>query len=232
MKYCPNCGAQIPDNAKFCTACGTPIDAPDEATVIISDPEETTVDAGEIEPAGEDGEFVAASWTAPKKHAPQVAEAPRPEPKAEPRVEPRQEARAVETGPIVQPVKPKGKGFFHYLWLYIKIIILVVVIVLAAVFIKGVFDGIHSSSSEAPVQEAPAAPAASKTLQVGSDDGFQSLDDMSLQDRVEYWEELVRSAYEEIAEEERKGDKADDARILELGLFIEDLRSKIDQVAQ
>lgn len=23
MKFCPNCGAQIPDNANFCPSCGT-----------------------------------------------------------------------------------------------------------------------------------------------------------------------------------------------------------------
>lgn len=23
MKYCPNCGAQLPDNANFCSSCGT-----------------------------------------------------------------------------------------------------------------------------------------------------------------------------------------------------------------
>ncbi len=23
MKYCPNCGAQLPDNANFCSNCGT-----------------------------------------------------------------------------------------------------------------------------------------------------------------------------------------------------------------
>ena len=40
MRFCTHCGAQVPDNSKFCTACGTPIDAPDEATVVISDPEE------------------------------------------------------------------------------------------------------------------------------------------------------------------------------------------------
>ena len=27
MKYCPNCGAQIPDNANFCPSCGTRIGA-------------------------------------------------------------------------------------------------------------------------------------------------------------------------------------------------------------
>ena len=28
MKYCPNCGAQLPDNAGFCSVCGAPLGAP------------------------------------------------------------------------------------------------------------------------------------------------------------------------------------------------------------
>jgi len=27
MKYCPNCGAQLPDNVNFCGSCGTRIGA-------------------------------------------------------------------------------------------------------------------------------------------------------------------------------------------------------------
>lgn len=27
MKYCPNCGAQLPDDARFCGSCGTTVDA-------------------------------------------------------------------------------------------------------------------------------------------------------------------------------------------------------------
>ena len=27
MKYCPNCGAQLPDNAQFCANCGTRLGA-------------------------------------------------------------------------------------------------------------------------------------------------------------------------------------------------------------
>ena len=27
MKYCPNCGAQLPDNANFCGSCGTRINS-------------------------------------------------------------------------------------------------------------------------------------------------------------------------------------------------------------
>ena len=28
MKFCPNCGAQLPDNAGFCSNCGTSLGAP------------------------------------------------------------------------------------------------------------------------------------------------------------------------------------------------------------
>lgn len=30
MKYCPNCGAQLPDNAMFCSACGARFGAPQQ----------------------------------------------------------------------------------------------------------------------------------------------------------------------------------------------------------
>ena len=30
MKYCPNCGAQLPDNANFCSSCGTRFSAPQQ----------------------------------------------------------------------------------------------------------------------------------------------------------------------------------------------------------
>lgn len=177
MRFCTHCGAQIPDNAKFCTACGTPIDAPDEATVIISDPEETTVEAGEIETSAEDGEIVAASWHAETKPASPAAGVPKPET----RVETKAQAKAVETGPIIQPVRKKG--FFHYLWLYIKIIILVVAIVLAAVFVKGLIQGQGTTGSN---------PAHSpETTVIPDGDGFQSLDELSASELEEYTKTLL-----------------------------------------
>lgn len=77
MRYCTHCGNPIPDGARFCTGCGTPvhpvvsarpsddgrgivIDAPEDAQVVISDAVESVA-----APEGE-GEFVAASWSAPK----------------------------------------------------------------------------------------------------------------------------------------------------------------------
>lgn len=84
MKYCMNCGAELTDEAKFCRNCGTPtnnpnkggdgptvtartsddgegivIDAPEDATVTISDMHET-------EAPDADGEFVVASWRPPR----------------------------------------------------------------------------------------------------------------------------------------------------------------------
>ena len=140
MAFCTHCGAQIPDGARFCTSCGTPVaaaptvnpapqpqapvrqapqpqapqynqpvqaqpvqpvqprpapqpapapapaaeapqrsvtDAPTGATVKYSDdvpPPEASTNA----PA-EKGEFVIASWSAPKKQAPQPQAAPAPQ---------------------------------------------------------------------------------------------------------------------------------------------------------
>lgn len=177
MRFCTHCGAQVPDNSKFCTACGTPIDAPDEATVVISDPEEEVVEASDVE-----GEFTAASWS--------------PEPAAQPEKQPKSQARpAAEPQPQPQP-KPQStaapaeqkKGFFHYLWLYIKIILLVVAIVFAALFIKGLFtDKPDEPVLGDVVYETPRASRASAE----EDDGFQSLDDLSASEREEYEKALL-----------------------------------------
>ena len=132
MRFCTHCGAQVPDNSKFCTACGTPIDAPDEATVVISDPEEEVVDASDTE-----GEFTAASWS--------------PEPAAQPVKQPQpQPVRPVQ--PVIKETsQPKKKGFFSYVWLFIKVLIIAILAVMVAVFLRGVYIGYTSSAEEPQV---------------------------------------------------------------------------------
>lgn len=132
MRFCTHCGAQVPDNSKFCTACGTPIDAPDEATVVISDPEEDVVEASDVE-----GEFTAASWS--------------PEPAAQPVKQPQpQPVRPVQ--PVIKETsQPKKKGFFSYVWLFIKVLIIAILAVMVAVFLRGVYIGYTSSAEEPQV---------------------------------------------------------------------------------
>ena len=148
MRFCTHCGAQIPDNAKFCTACGTPTDAPDEATVVISDPEEPeeeVVDASDVE-----GEFTAASWSPEPaaKPAPAPKPAPKPQPAPQPRPQPRpapQPTPQPQPQPTPQPAAaPKKKGFFSYLWLFLKVLIIAVAAVLLVSFLYGVYIGITS----------------------------------------------------------------------------------------
>ena len=50
--HCIHCGAQIPDTAKFCTACGQPVQAP------VVDEEPVAAEAS--------GEEAAESYTAPE----------------------------------------------------------------------------------------------------------------------------------------------------------------------
>ncbi len=46
MPYCPNCGAEIPENAKFCPKCGTAVSAPSapSAPPAPSPPQKTGID--------------------------------------------------------------------------------------------------------------------------------------------------------------------------------------------
>lgn len=183
MRFCTHCGAQVPDNAKFCTACGTSIDAPDEATVIISNPEET------VEASAEEGEFTAASWqpqqaTPVSKPAPQAAPQPVARPAAQPVVQPVVRERAEPAG--------KKKGFFHYVWLFLKVLIIAVLAVFLVVFIIGVIQGYTSEDSK----ETPAAV-------VTEDDGFQSLDELSAREREEYTKTLLGSTDKKPAQEKK-----------------------------
>lgn len=185
MRFCTHCGAQVPDNSKFCTACGTPIDAPDEATVVISDPEEEVVEASDVE-----GEFTAASWS--------------PEPAAQPQPQARPAAQPVSQPAVGQNNESteKKKGFFHYLWLYIKIIVLVVVLVLAAVAIKGFFSGKDNRGGESlPPQEVHHNTP--KTPKAVEDDGFQSLDELSASERDEYVNALLGRTDNKPAQEKK-----------------------------
>lgn len=93
MAFCTHCGAPLPDGARFCTSCGTPItaptapqastpqggiviDAPEGATVTISD---TPAQETSVQAPTEKGEFVVASWTAPKPAQPQPQPQPQPQ---------------------------------------------------------------------------------------------------------------------------------------------------------
>lgn len=172
MRFCTHCGAQVPDNSKFCTACGTPIDAPDEATVVISDPEEEVVEASDVE-----GEFTAASWS-PEPAAQPVKQ---PQPQAQVRPQPQPQVQPQPVRPV-QPViketsQPKKKGFFSYVWLFIKVLIIAILAVMVAVFLRGVYIGYTSSAEEPQV-----------TVE---DDGFQSLDELTDSERDEYVNALL-----------------------------------------
>ena len=196
MRFCTHCGAQVPDNSKFCTACGTPIDAPDEAAVVISDPEEEVVEASDVE-----GEFTAASWS--------------PEPAAKPQTQLQPQARReLQPEPVrpVQPVMkeaPKSgkKGFFSYVWLFLKVLIIAILAVMLAVFLRGVYIGYTSSADNEDIPEqAPASQSVSKTktkTKVVEDDGFQSLDELTDSEREEYTNALMVRTDNKVAREKK-----------------------------
>ena len=84
MAFCTHCGAQIPDGAKFCTSCGTPVAAPQAAPrTAQAPPQRPAAQAAPIPPApqpapppkpfveapAEAGEFAAIQWDEPGSEA-------------------------------------------------------------------------------------------------------------------------------------------------------------------
>ncbi|MBR6036391.1 MAG: zinc ribbon domain-containing protein [Bacteroidaceae bacterium] len=75
MKFCIYCGKQLHDEAKFCTNCGAKVYAPvsartsdDGEGIVIDAPEDATVTISEVhETKAPDttGEFVISSWSNP-----------------------------------------------------------------------------------------------------------------------------------------------------------------------
>lgn len=159
MRYCQQCGAPNADQAKFCSSCGAQIppktsartsddgegiviDAPEEATVTISDGPDGT------KAPDASGEFSVASWEATEARKPKTA---RTTPKFQqpPRVhKPQRVEEPEEVEPEEEP--KKAVGLFTIIWTLVKILIIIVSIVLSANIIKGFFK---SDTSEVPNQE-------------------------------------------------------------------------------
>ena len=133
MAFCTNCGARLPEGAKFCTSCGAPvrravstpqggivIDAPAGASVTISD--EAPARDSDMSAPAQTGTFVASSWTVPK-------------PKPKPQAQSRQAASASDPAPVKK--KKKKKNFFGWLILLLFIAALVYYVIIP--FPKGYF---------------------------------------------------------------------------------------------
>lgn len=140
MKYCTNCGAQLPDGAKFCTSCGTPvaaaqeparakttpqggivIDAPPGSTVSISDGPQAPYS---VEAPAQSGEFTMISWDEPGSPAPQQAPQPRPsyqqpQPYQQAPQPPRQPQQPYQQAPAPAPAPPKKKKRGVLTWILI-----------------------------------------------------------------------------------------------------------------
>lgn len=268
MKYCQQCGAQIPDEANFCRSCGAKaapkvsartsddgegivIDAPEDATVTISE---------DTKAPDEGGEFSIASWGERVASQPQKPKAAPPKPEAPkmqmpPRVEKPVEPEQVEP-------KKESVGIFSIIWTFIKVMIIVLSLVFSAVIIKGFFK---SPPPEAPKEEQTIQPTSSQgdseipssftgnesetnnsTVHQSEDDeivfekndddednsGFQKIEDMPLPERAEYYEGLLERTEQYLQQELAKGADANQNEIRQLRKDIDMLRERLSQFKQ
>lgn len=86
MAFCSNCGARIPDNARFCEECGTPVAAPSGRRVEkkADDYFDNIEEVNEIFASDEEGEMSLGSW---EEEAPAARHQPRRAPRYEEEVE-------------------------------------------------------------------------------------------------------------------------------------------------
>lgn len=86
MAFCSNCGARIPDNARFCEECGTPVAAPSGRRVEkkADDYFDNIEEVNEIFASDEEGEMSLGSW---EEEAPAARHQPRRTPRYEEEVE-------------------------------------------------------------------------------------------------------------------------------------------------
>lgn len=167
MKYCQQCGAQIPDEANFCRSCGAKV-APkvsartsdDGEGIVIDAPKEAKVTiSGETKAPDTSGEFSVASWEEEQEEQPQEVREPKrakaaPKTQAPPRVE-----RPVETERVVpEENTEKRVGIFSIIWTFIKVMVIVLSIVFSAVIIKGFFKSDTPETPNKEQQEQPMQP--------------------------------------------------------------------------
>ncbi len=242
MKFCPQCGAQLPDEAQFCNNCGTPLAPPVEAPM----PQAPYTGNGYAPNTG--GEFIPNTGN---EYAPNMGEAPY--------------APAGWDMPNPQMKKPKEKkSFLDRFRLYSGILLTIVALVSAAFTIKQLFfSGDKSDTQQKPQQEVPTTnnpdspqgedpdipqtedpdifqgddsdipqsyPAISGQDTQTEDDGFQNFDDLTPQAKAEVIESLLERSEAELAEELHKGSAADLSKIRELRENIAALHEKLEQL--
>ena len=206
MKYCPNCGAQLPDEAKFCKECGTKIQpavsartSDDGKGIVIDAPEGATV---EIEDEEEQGLFrrlvgyimlygkviaiavgfillavVVKGFFSDKKS------------------EERETTQTEQVTTSDRGVSPEEKELGE----------------LENVLLPKVGDAQNEAQGSSGIQIIE--PAQGYTDVEDLEDGFQRYDDMTLQERTEYLEALLERTEKVLQEEEAKGSAADPDRL-------------------
>lgn len=253
MKYCQQCGAQLPDEANFCRSCGAKmapkvsartsddgegivIDAPEDATVTISDGPKGT------KAPDSSGEFFIASWGG---------------------TEAKQTQKVKEPEEVNEPEEPSGKnnGIFSIIMTFIKVMLLVLSIVFTAVIIRGFFvsdppeapeqeqmmlpnslgTGNHSEDDDLVFEsiEVPESEEASDSKEASeikedpeSNSGFGKIEDMPLSERAEYIQGLLERTEQYLQEEQAKGAAANQAEIRQLRKDIDMLRKALAEIKQ
>jgi len=155
MKTCPSCGAQVPEDGKFCTACGAEVGGEPTAAPMPTPPEPAEPPGPDLQPPAppapaEPPIESPATPATPAPGEPPAPPAPAPEPQAPTAATPPYQAAAPAQYPqqyappapgTAQPPKKRGKGL-------LIAIIAVVLLALLACCAGGAWLVVNSDSSD------------------------------------------------------------------------------------
>lgn len=154
MAFCSNCGARIPDNARFCEECGTPVAAPSGRRVErkTDDYFDNREEVNEIFASDEEGEMSLGSWEEEEPAArPQPRQQQRPQPRRAPRYEDEGEEDYDD-----EPKKKESKGsFLKTLKTGVLAIGLPILLVLGGIWVYGLIKGNDGNGGSGNVKYRP-----------------------------------------------------------------------------
>ena len=228
MKFCKQCGAELPDEANFCKSCGAKVSSSETQ--------------GTFKAPDTEGEFVLNSWNEPDtEHTAakqeEVSKKEKPEKNAKPKDE------------------EKKQGCLSYIFLYAKVLFIAIGSVFLLVIIMELFSDDKPSTPKTEQNQSvksqsdtatdnvipkgdksifPKAEELERTdvVEPDEEEGFQSNDDMTPQERVVFMESLIERSEAELEEELAKGDAADMEKVKDIREGIANARKVLNELKQ
>lgn len=214
MKFCMQCGAELPEGANFCRSCGAKV--------------YTAEQLSSTKAPDSEGEFVLATWSEPSTDQPTEKKA-------------KKTPKKKESKKAVKPEeRNKNRGCLGYILLFGKVLLIAIgsvfLLVLAIEYFSDDEPETPKTEQNQPTKSSVFPKAEeldrSDNVEPAKDDGIIILEDMAPEDALTLLEDNLRKIEKELEEELNKGDDANPEKIDMLRFDIELYQNRIKKYKQ